>query len=269
MKRWSYQNLNISNNIQFRISVGFFASLRCCKLNWQLIGVCLLSFIIAWKLFFRRFYHYVKNMKNTFSLFSLQNYFSALICINPVGSKVILEPHPKAKIPPATWLNKFVRTCGSKFLNLWEVTMSRCHACLKLLPLVHNNMSEKIAQSLWWAWILTLSNTPDNLFQVLWPLYIEQITKIFIGVKKCLHEGGDDLVSHEQVGSHPSKEGEGSRRLHKIQISSCGLVKHKTDVYCVPAHIVFQYNSSSEKLCSVWWPQMRTILCDEILIVEF
>jgi len=58
-----------------------------------------------------------------------------------------------------------------------------------------------------------LSNTPDNLFQVLWPLYIEQITKIFFGVKKCLHEGGDDLVSHEQVGSHPSEEGEGSRRL--------------------------------------------------------
>ena len=32
------------------------------------------------------------------------------------------------------------------------------------------------------------------------------------------HESGDDLVAHEQVHSHPSKEGKGSGRLCKILI---------------------------------------------------
>ena len=79
-----------------------------------------------------------------------------------------------------------------------------------------------------------------------------------------LHESGDDLVSHEQVGSHPSKEGEGSRRLHWIQISLSGLILSIcwcslcTCSYCFI--FVFQYNLSLVKLCSVWWPWMRMIL---------
>ena len=89
-----------------------------------------------------------------------------------------------------------------------------------------------------------------KVVMILWPLHNEQITMIFIEVKKItvlhesgddlvsheqvhshqmtnekylywgqemkvLHESGDDLVSHEQVCSHPSKEGEGSGGLCK------------------------------------------------------
>merc|ERR1719180_570554 len=54
-----------------------------------------------------------------------------------------------------------------------------------------------------------------KVVMILWPLHIEQMKNIFIEVKirRFSHESGDDLVSHEQVRSHPSKESKGSGGL--------------------------------------------------------